>query len=568
MKAEFEKAHEVAAHRPRAGTWESPHARPLTAYPSTHELTDFVLDGGFSDPDRGVGLDNPFLAGQFFQTNKLPIGMTSQERAMVAQSLAPTATYEMLAKIPSELVEMETPEGQDLRQRLLRGATVVFFCAGYPGKKFIYQRAAELGVKSVIIDSVESWSKNLVQEGIIAKFIGLDMNQPPKKIFEDSIAGIEALKEDPLVGECDGICTFADLAVPMAARLGEALGLPCLPSIAVDKTRNKYATREAMKAYGMPVVHNYLIKNESQLEKAAEIVGFPAVLKPISGAASLGVKKVDSAADLAATYHELCDLLAGLRVDSGALEQVAETSNSDGDEGSHGVDAHEVISLDMVLEEYLDGDEVDIDVIMDDGKCQFCSVSDNGPTVEPYFNESWAVLPSMLPESKVQELQDMAIDALLSVGISKGLFHVEGKYTSRGPRLVEINARMGGGPVRTIHQHVEGVDLVVEQLFLACGIPSRPQAHEANSAVAYGFALNEKSGVIRDIDFITRREDAPKVIELQPLVEAGEHVVGPEEGMPTWLAVIVVEDETSEKAKEECQRLMGVIAHDCASSLV
>ncbi|KAF4654577.1 Carnosine synthase 1 [Perkinsus olseni] len=133
MKTEFEEAQKIAANRPRAGTWESPHARPLTAYPSTHELNDFTLDGASTDPDRGVGLDNPFLAGQFFQTNKLPGSMTSEERAKLAQSLAPTATYEMLSKIPSDLVEMETPEGQDLRQRLLRGATVVFFCAGYPG---------------------------------------------------------------------------------------------------------------------------------------------------------------------------------------------------------------------------------------------------------------------------------------------------------------------------------------------------------------------------------------------------------------------------------------------------
>lgn len=29
-----------------------------------------------------------------------------------------------------------------------------------------------------------------------------------------------------------------------------------------------------------------------------------------------------------------------------------------------------------------------------------------------------------------------------------GVFHVECKYTSRGARLIEVNARMGGGPVR------------------------------------------------------------------------------------------------------------------------
>jgi hypothetical protein len=35
-----------------------------------------------------------------------------------------------------------------------------------------------------------------------------------------------------------------------------------------------------------------------------------------------------------------------------------------------------------------------------------------------------------------------------ALGFRLGVFHVEAKYTSRGPRLIEVNARMGGGPVR------------------------------------------------------------------------------------------------------------------------
>ena len=34
-------------------------------------------------------------------------------------------------------------------RKLLEGATIVFFTAGYAGKRFIYERAMQLGVKSV-----------------------------------------------------------------------------------------------------------------------------------------------------------------------------------------------------------------------------------------------------------------------------------------------------------------------------------------------------------------------------------------------------------------------------------
>jgi carnosine synthase len=38
--------------------------------------------------------------------------------------------------------------------------------------------------------------------------------------------------------------------------------------------------------------------------------------------------------------------------------------------------------------------------------------------------------------------------AMQALGFNMGVFHVECKYTSRGARLIEVNARMGGGPVR------------------------------------------------------------------------------------------------------------------------
>ena len=56
----------------------------------------------------------------------------------------------------------------------------------------------------------------------------------------------------------------------------------------------------------------------------------------------------------------------------------------------------------------------------------------------------------------------------------QGVFHVELKYTSRGPRLIEVNCRMGGGPVRDTNLRVWGVDLVEEHMLASLGIPSKP----------------------------------------------------------------------------------------------
>lgn len=48
-----------------------------------------------------------------------------------------------------------------------------------------------------------------------------------------------------------------------------------------------------MQDAGLPTPKNYLITAEEQLDDAAAHVGFPAVIKPIFGAASIGVQRVD-----------------------------------------------------------------------------------------------------------------------------------------------------------------------------------------------------------------------------------------------------------------------------------
>lgn len=54
-----------------------------------------------------------------------------------------------------------------------------------------------------------------------------------------------------------------------------------------------------MAEAGLNTPSNYLIRSPKDLPAAARHVGFPAVIKPISGAASLGVIRVDSEPDLA-----------------------------------------------------------------------------------------------------------------------------------------------------------------------------------------------------------------------------------------------------------------------------
>merc|ERR1711897_36686 len=105
-----------------------------------------------------------------------------------------------------------------------------------------------------------------------------------------------------------------------------------------------------------------------------------------------------------------------------------------------------------------------------------------------------------LPVEQQRELREMGVACVKALGFSSGVFHVECKYTSTGPQLIEVNARMGGGPVHEHNLRVWGVDLVEEAIFIAPGIPAWPLASEVPiEAVANYFVPAARSGVVRDI---------------------------------------------------------------------
>jgi len=504
-------------------------------------------------PSNRVGLENRrrsrFEAEMLLASpGRLPPPLSADMREEAIRTLLPTATFQMLAKVPKNLLTATNEPAKQLRRQLMRGSTVVFVTAGLPGKRFTFEIAASLGVKPVILEHPDSWSRSLVDEGLAAKFIPVDMTQDSETIFNEALKHIKELGEDGVTGPADGIATYVELSVPLAARLAEALGLPGLRPAAVDAARNKHATRACLKQAGLPTPRNFLITDQSKLTEAAQVVGFPAVLKPVSGAASLGVKKVTNPMEMGRCYKEIVDELSTLVVSSGALVQGS---------GNGGLNAQESgVDLTVLMEQFLDGPEVDVDVVMSEGEHRYACVSDNGPTLEPYFNETWACCPSLLPKDKQVALRDLAVQCIKSLGFTSGVFHVECKYTSHGPHLIEVNARMGGGQVHECNRLTWGVCLVEETLNCALGIPSRPLVpREPISGTAYCYVNAMKSGVVKDMSKLEELLKRENVVWAKPLTRVGAKAVGPADGLPTWLCDLFVRGKTAKEALDYLQAM-------------
>jgi carnosine synthase len=317
--------------------------------------------------------------------------------------------------------------------------------------------------------------------------------------------------------QLDGVLTILEDSTGVVARVASALGLPGNPPEGVDAARSKVRTRELSAELGLPSPRARRVRSLDELYAAAGYVGFPAVVKPEFGAAAMGTVRVDDLESLPSIYT--------------LVRSIARP------------EGHTIFRAgnDLLLEEYLDGVEFDVDVVMHDGSCVFASVSQNWPTAEPSFQETGLHCPADHDKRELKRLVDLVVRTLRAFGLHRGVLHVEGKCTSRGPRIVEINARLGGGRGWQYVRDVWGVDLV-DALVRACiGLPPAVKAsRRPQRAVVDAIVHAPATGRLAALPFgaVEPRDGAHVIVDVD--AEVGDAVRGPEEIFASVLAEVSV----------------------------
>src|SRR5215469_9287303 len=284
------------------------------------------------------------------------------------------------------------------------GPTVVVVGAGNDRKRRYYQRLAKLGARLVIVDEPGHSSQALTAEIVGTRWIAAPISGDPNV---DAEAILRALKRSGI--RPDGVLTFWENSVCEAARVAAALGLPGNPPEAVDAARSKVRTRELSARLGLPTPKAQRVRSLDELFAAAADIGFPAVVKPEFGASAVGCVRIDDFESLSGVYR---------------LVRSVVTPEQD--------DIFRAGS-DLLLEQYLDGVEFDVDLVLQDGECIFSSVSQNWPTAEPSFQETGLHLPPDHNKKAVRELVELSVRTVQAFGFRRGVLHVEGKCTGHGP---------------------------------------------------------------------------------------------------------------------------------------
>jgi biotin carboxylase len=266
---------------------------------------------------------------------------------------------------------------------------------------------------------------------------------------------------DPLDGDAllaasrglgaSGVLCWDEAALVPAARLARRLGLPSPDPEAVRRCRDKHHTRTALDAAGVPQARSVAVETAEQAAAAADRLGFPLVVKPRALSGSYGVVRVEDAAGLAAAVeHARRASMSGVHAEPASVP--AEESG-------------------VLVEEYLDGPEVSVDSAVVGGRVTPLVLARKELGFPPYFEEVGHVVDAadpLLADGGLRSVLQAAHDA---VGFDTGWTHTELRLVAGVPRVVEVNARIGGDLIPYLGWLATGIDPGLAAAAVATGAP-------------------------------------------------------------------------------------------------
>src|SRR5580765_5179023 len=251
--------------------------------------------------------------------------------------------------------------------------TVLFVGAGRHQRRAIL-RVKELGLRVLAVDRSPD---------------ALGLAEADKRFvveFSDVDAVLGAVADEPI----DGVMTVsADRAVPVVAAIAEARGLPGIGVETAHLMTHKVAMRRRLAEEGVPQPRFAAVRKLSERRRAADEVGFPAVLKPADSGGQRGIFLVESVGEIETHLHEAL---------SASPTQEA------------------------ILEEYVEGTEMNGIAIARNGEAWALTLSDRLRPPGIGLGVGWMhVYPATVYGDQLEESEHIAAWAVRALGVRTGI---------------------------------------------------------------------------------------------------------------------------------------------------
>lgn len=345
------------------------------------------------------------------------------------------------------------------------------------------------------------------------------------KFFNVSTIDIEGVADAAKRFAPDGIMTLAtDMPMRSIARAAEKCGLPGISMETAIKATDKGEMIKCFEACGVEHPWYYILTDASSIHEVASKITYPCITKPTDNSGSRGVMLVHNEKE---------------------LREAINYSSENGRSGS------------VIVEEYMQGPEVSVEVVVFEGVPHVLQVTDKLTTGAPHFVEMGHSQPSRLADGDLVKIRDLASRAVKAVGIKNGPAHVEIILTETGPKMVELGARMGGDCITThLVPLSTGIDMIEATIRISCGEnPDLEPKFTKGSAIRF---LDAPSGTITAIEGAEQASKLEGVREISFTKGVGD-TVGEIGSSTDRVGFVIAQADDAASAVEVCERAKDVL---------
>ncbi len=178
--------------------------------------------------------------------------------------------------------------------------TVLMLTPGFPGEMPLFTRGLSLQGAQVL--GIANGPAQDLPE--LARHHLSGYLQVPD-LFSNSASAIEQIRRWVGPRTIDRVCCLWEPGIEIAAQIREALGIPGQSYAQAQRFRNKELMKAALAAGGVRVPRYESATSAKEVWAAAEVIGYPLILKPIAGAGSMDTFRCDDAADVTSAIAQL-----------------------------------------------------------------------------------------------------------------------------------------------------------------------------------------------------------------------------------------------------------------------
>lgn len=323
----------------------------------------------------------------------------------------------------------------------------------------------------------------------------------------------------------------SEVSMNVMGRINDELGLAGITKEQAIRATNKHLMREAFEKGNAPSPKSILTDSaEDAWEHLQNDFATDGILKPSRNSGSRGIAKVVRDMNKA-------DFINAYNI---ALNESRDKS--------------------VLIEQFIEGPEFSIEIIVWNGKVNVLTVTDKKTTGAPHFVELGHNQPSCYSKEDVETLKAAAVAGVKALGVNNCACHAEAKLMNGKAYLMEIGARLGGDFISTELTHLStGIDMVAAAINVALGIePDLSVKEEPKGACIRYFC--PKPGRLISVSN-TEVLDDPHVYKKEIYVHEGDIIPEVTSSLSRSGHVIVIE-KTPQKAIELAERLIREVKFD------